>query len=130
MIPFPIIADRSGDIARAYGMLPAGVNQTQTVRTVFFIDPEGIVRASLNYPLTNGRCIAEILRLLKALQTTDSTHMVTPACWQDGDPLVYPPPATVDAALAAESNPDKYCVDWYLCYDKPPILPAKGSGQY
>ncbi|MDD4797889.1 MAG: peroxiredoxin [Eubacteriales bacterium] len=128
MVPFPIIADQNAEIARSYGMLSASASSTQTVRTVFMIDPQGIVRASLNYPLTTGRCIEEILRLLQALQAADETHLMTPACWREGDPMIYPPPATVEEARKAEACPDRYCVDWYLCYNKPPLI-SKGPGR-
>lgn len=81
-VPFPIIADRTGEIARLYGMMAPDVSRQETVRNVFFIDPEQTIRAILVYPLTNGRSIPEILRLLTALQTTDREHVVTPANWQ------------------------------------------------
>ena len=73
-IPFPVIADRMADIAKLYGMIAPDVSKQETVRNVFFIDPNQIIRAILTYPLTNGRSIPEILRLLTALQTTDSDH--------------------------------------------------------
>ena len=65
-VPFPIIADRTGEIARLYGMMAPDVSRQETVRNVFFIDPEQTIRAILVYPLTNGRSIPEILRLLSA----------------------------------------------------------------
>lgn len=114
-IPFPIIEDRSMAISRLYGMLQPGVSATETVRNVFFIDPNGIIRAKLIYPLTNGRNINEILRLLDALQTTDAEKVATPANWMPGNPVVIPAPKTVAEAqrrLAADGN----CVDWYLCF--------------
>lgn len=114
-IPFPIIEDRDMAIARMYGMIQPGVSATETVRSTFIIDPSGVVRAILVYPLTNGRNIGEILRLLDALQTTDAQGVVTPANWRPGYPAVLPPPRTVAAArerLASGEN----CMDWYLCY--------------
>jgi peroxiredoxin (alkyl hydroperoxide reductase subunit C) len=99
-----------------YGMIQPGVSTTETVRNVFIIDPNGIIRAKLIYPLTNGRNIGEILRLLEALQTTDAEHVATPANWRPGYPTIMPPPQTVEGArerLASGAN----CMDWYLCYD-------------
>ena len=77
-----LIADRVGDIAKLYGMIAPDVSTQETVRNVYIIDPEQIVRAILIYPLTNGRSIPEVLRLLIALQTTDKYNVVTPANWQ------------------------------------------------
>ena len=70
-IPFPIIADRNGNIARKYGMISNDISNTQTVRNVYIIDPEGIIRLILIYPMNVGRCIPEILRALEALQVSD-----------------------------------------------------------
>ncbi len=77
-IPFPVIADLDMNVARLYGMIQEGASSTATVRCVFFIDPEGILRAMIYYPLTNGRYIPEIVRLVKALQTTDEKGVATP----------------------------------------------------
>ncbi len=115
-IPFPIVEDRSMAISRMYGMIQPGVNTTETVRNVFFIDPQGIIRAKLIYPLTNGRNIAEVLRLLEALQTTDAQHVATPANWRPGYPTIQPAPTTVAGAME-RLNSQGNCMDWYLCYN-------------
>ena len=117
-IPFPVIADRTGDIARLYGMMAPEVSRQETVRNVFFIDPEQTIRAILVYPLTNGRSIPEILRLLTALQTTDRDHVVTPANWQPGQPVLVPPPQTYTELLSRQNNPQAQnlkCEDWFWC---------------
>ena len=122
-IPFPIIADRIGDIARLYGMVAIDVSRQETVRDVFFIDPQQIIRAILTYPITNGRNIPEILRLLIAIQTTDADKVVTPANWQPGQPALVPPPATYSQLLARANDPQAQgltCEDWYLCYKQLP----------
>jgi peroxiredoxin 2/4 len=115
-IPFPIVADRDMRISRMYGMIQPGVETTETVRNVFFIDPEGVIRAKLIYPLTNGRNIAEILRLLEALQTTDAQKVATPANWRPGFPTIQPAPTTVSGAMERLSSGGN-CMDWYLCYN-------------
>lgn len=118
-IPFPIVADRSGDVARQYGMIANDVSSTETVRNVYFIDPEQKIRAILVYPLTNGRCIKEILRLLIAMQTSDRNKVVTPACWQPGDPVMVPPPRTYEELVTREHEPGEQgleCKDWFWCY--------------
>ena len=99
-IPFPVIADRDGSIARLYGMIAPHASTQETVRNVFFIDPNQTIRAILVYPLTNGRSIPEILRLLTALQETDRSHVVTPANWQPGQPALVPPPKSYDELMA------------------------------
>lgn len=122
-IPFPVIADRTGEIARRYGMIAPDASRQETVRNVFLIDPNQIIRAILIYPLTNGRSIPEILRLLTALQTTDKDHVVTPANWQPGQPVLVPPPQTYDELLARQNNPGAQnlsCEDWFWCYQQLP----------
>jgi peroxiredoxin (alkyl hydroperoxide reductase subunit C) len=114
-IPFPVVADRDMRIARMYGMLQPAASSTATVRTVFFIDPQGMIRAILIYPLTNGRNIKEIIRLLEALQETDANKVVTPANWRPECPALLPPPETVSGAIDRMQNKQN-CVDWYLCF--------------
>ncbi|MNP37576.1 putative peroxiredoxin [compost metagenome] len=80
-IPFPIISDRNMNISTQYNMVDSNVTGTQTIRSVFIIDPNQRIRAILQYPMTNGRNIGEILRLLEAIQTTDRDNVVTPANW-------------------------------------------------
>lgn len=117
-VPFPVIADRTGEVARLYGMIAPDVSNQETVRNVFIIDPEQKIRAILTYPLTNGRSIPEILRLLTALQTTDEFHVVTPANWQPGQPVLVPPPQTYQELLERQNDPQAQglsCRDWFLC---------------
>lgn len=116
-IPFPIIADLTMTVSNKYGMIHKGQSSTAAVRTVFFIDDRGIMRAMLYYPLQNGRYMPEIIRLVKALQTTDTYKVATPANWQPGDNVVVPAPKT---AAEMEKRPSEgyECKDWYLCYKK------------
>lgn len=119
-IPFPIIADRDAAIARMYGMIAPDVSTTETVRNVFIIDDKQIIRAILVYPLTNGRNIPEILRLLDALQISDREKVVTPANWVPGQPVLVPPPKTYEELLErVQGEPGLSCIDWYLCYKRP-----------
>lgn len=83
-ITFPVIADTSKKVAHAYGMIHPCASTTQTVRSVYFIDPKGTIRALFHYPITNGRNFDEIKRLLIALQTTDKKNIITPVNWQPG----------------------------------------------
>jgi len=91
VIPFPVIADLNMKVAKKYGMIHPGQSSTTAVRCVFFIDDKGIMRAMIYYPLQNGRFIPEIIRLVKALQTTDKYKVSTPANWQPGDKVVVAP---------------------------------------
>jgi peroxiredoxin 2/4 len=116
-IPFPIIADLNKDVSTLYGMIHPAQSKTETVRCVFIIDPESILRTILYYPLTTGRNMQEILRIIDALQTTDEHNVATPANWKKGDPVVVPPPHTTEAA--EERVKEGYdCKDWYLCFKK------------
>jgi peroxiredoxin (alkyl hydroperoxide reductase subunit C) len=116
-IPFPVIADLDMKIARKYGMIHPGSSSTATIRTVFFIDDKGIMRAMIYYPLSNGRYIPEIIRLVRALQTTDKFGVSTPANWQPGDKVVVPPPKTA-AEMEKRLTEGYECKDWYLCFKK------------
>ena len=116
-IPFPVIADLDRAVSTAYGMLHPGQSKTETVRCVFIIDPNQIIRTILYYPLTTGRNMDEILRIIDALRTTDENKVATPANWRPGDMVVVPPPSTQDTA--EERLGQGYeCKDWYLCRKK------------
>ena len=113
-VNFPIIADLDMKVANAYGMIHPGASDTSAVRATFIIDDKGILRAMVYYPMTNGRSIDEILRLVTALQTSDSNGIATPEGWQPGDKVIVPPPATAEAA-EARMNEGYECTDWYFC---------------
>lgn len=114
-IPFPIIADLTMTVAKAYGMIHPGASDTQAVRATFVIDPNGVLRAMLYYPMTNGRSIPEILRLVKALQTSTEHGVATPEGWQPGDKVIVPPPTTTEEAEHRFKSGEYECVDWYFC---------------
>ena len=116
-IPFPVIADLNMKVAKKYGMIHPGQSSTAAVRCVFFIDDKGIMRAMIYYPLQNGRFMPEIIRLVKALQTTDTFKVSTPANWQPGDKVVVPPPKTA-AEMEKRLSEGYECKDWYLCFKK------------
>lgn len=113
-IRFPIIEDLSMEVAKAYGMIHPGAADTSAVRATFIIDPDGILRAMVYYPMTNGRSIPEFLRLIKALQASDEHKIATPEGWQPGDQVIVPPPADADAVTARLSEGYE-CTDWYFC---------------
>ena len=113
-IQFPVIADLDRKVASLFGMIMPGESKTETSRCVFVIDPKGILRAMIYYPLTTGRNMQEILRLIKALQTSDAYGVATPANWQPGDKVLAPPPRTQEA-LEERLQAGFECTDWYFC---------------
>jgi peroxiredoxin (alkyl hydroperoxide reductase subunit C) len=112
-IEYPLVADIDTRVAQLYGMLHPGESQTATVRAVFFIDPKGIVRLILYYPLNVGRNIDEVKRVLKALQTADTNACALPANWREGDKVIVPPPRTL-ADLKARNQTTDEKIDFYL----------------
>lgn len=112
-VTFPIIADLSMEVAHAYGMVQPGASDTSAVRATFMIDPAGVLRAMVYYPMSNGRSIDEFLRLLDALQTSDAHKVATPENWHPGQPVIVPPPATVAEAEARKGQGYDY-TDWYF----------------
>jgi len=117
-IPFPIIADRSGQIARKYGMISNDISTTKTVRNVFIIDDKGIVRTILIYPLNVGRFIPEILRIIQALQIGDCNNASTAANWVPGNPLIAPAPQSFIELQerVQEINKNRNGIGWYLSF--------------
>lgn len=117
-IPFPIIEDRDMNVAKLYGMISKPLSDTSTVRSVFIIDDKQILRTILYYPLTTGRNIPEIIRIIEALQTADRDNVATPANWFPGMPVVLPYPQTYKELKKRVQNCDKNysCMDWYLCF--------------
>lgn len=104
-VPFPIIEDPSMAICAAYGMIDAGAADSASVRAVYFIDPDGIIRATTWYPLSVGRSVDEMLRLLAALRRTAAGDVLAPEGWRPGDPLLLPAPQ--DAATLADLPGDE-----------------------
>ena len=118
-VKFPIIADISMAVAKKYGMLQT-VAKTQTIRAVFIIDPEGIIRTILYYPMSTGRNLPEIKRIILALQKHDEDNVSTPADWQPGDRVVMGAPLTLDDAEKRMALEDEGVTvyDWYLTLKK------------
>lgn len=112
-IGFPIIADLSMKVASAYGMIQPGASDTAAVRATFIIDPEGVLRAMVYYPMNAGRSVAEIHRLLVALQTADENACAMPENWTPGKPVIVPTPKTPEEAEARGAE-GYDTVDWYF----------------
>jgi peroxiredoxin (alkyl hydroperoxide reductase subunit C) len=119
-ITFPVIADLTMEVAKKYGMVQPNASTTQAVRAVFMIDPKAKIRAILYYPLSNGRNMAEIKRLLLAMQKSDAEGVATPANWQPGEDVIIPPPGSCGTAKerVEKKEEGKYCLDWFMCLKK------------
>lgn len=117
-VPFPIVADRSGEIARKYGMIVNDISNTETVRNVFIIDDKGIVRTILIYPLNIGRFIPEIIRIVQALQVSDCSKSSTPANWIPNQPVILPIPQTYQQLeeRIEDIRLNKNGINWYLSF--------------
>lgn len=123
-VTFPLIEDVRMDVARKYGMVQPSASNTQAVRAVFFIDPQATIRALVYYPLSNGRNIDELKRLLIAMQTSDQYKIATPANWTPDDDVIVPPPGSCGTAaerVSTASQQGLRCVDWFLCFKKSPL---------
>ena len=112
-IRFPIIADLNMAVAQAYGMIQPGASDTAAVRATFVIDPEGVLRAMVYYPMNAGRSVDEIYRLLIALQIADENTCAMPENWKPGDAVIVPTPKTSEEA-AARAGEGYDTVDWYF----------------
>ena len=114
-IPLSIIADLDMKVATTYGMIHPGASATSTVHAVFIIDPKGILRAMVYDPLTTGRNMDEFIRVIDALQITDTYGVSTPANWRPGDEVIVPAPTTVQQLKEEETKKAEYDYKrWYL----------------
>lgn len=115
-VKFPLIEDITMDVAKKYGMMMPGESNTKAVRAVFFIDPKGIIRAIIYYPLSLGRNFDEIYRALVAMQTADAFIVATPADWRPGDDVIIPTAGSCGSAKERmESKEEIKCYDWFFC---------------
>ena len=117
-VTFPLIEDIKMEVAKAYGMIQPGQSTTQAVRAVFVIDPKGIIRTILYYPLSTGRNFDEIKRIILALQKADKDNIATPADWRPGDDVIVPTAGSCGVAKERMDNQtdDQYCLDWFMCF--------------
>ncbi len=100
LLEYPILADTDRKVATLYDMIHPEANDTLTVRSVFFIDPNKKIRAIITYPASTGRNFQEILRVIDSLQLTDNYKVATPVDWKDGDEVVIAPAVQDPAELS------------------------------
>lgn len=119
-VKFPLIDDLSMNVANLYGMIQPEESGTAAVRAVFVIDPKGIIRTIIYYPLSLGRNFDELKRVVQALQTADNFGVATPADWRPGDEVIVPTTPEMDAAQARADGKDGdlTCYDWFFCTKK------------
>ncbi len=118
-VTFPLIEDITMEIAGKYGMIQPGESSTKAVRAVFFIDPKGVIRAIIYYPLSLGRNFDELYRVIIALQTADAFSVATPADWRPGDDVIVPTAGSCGVAKERmEAKQDITCYDWFFCTKK------------
>ncbi|MCU0947859.1 MAG: peroxiredoxin [Porphyrobacter sp.] len=108
-VRFPIVEDPTLVIGRAYGMVSAQDSDSATVRTTFFIDPTGVIRAMNCYPANLGRSVPEMLRILDGLQAIDTAGGLAPANWQPGEALLMPATQSLDDVFASDD-----ATGWFL----------------
>ncbi len=115
-VNFPLIEDITMDVAKKYGMIQPGESSTKAVRAVFYIDPEGIIRTIVYYPLSVGRNFDELYRALIALKTADEFDVALPADWRPGDEVIVPPAGSCGVAKnRMEGKEEMKCYDWFFC---------------
>lgn len=115
-VKFPLIEDITMEVARKYGMIQPGESSTKAVRAVFVIDPKGIIRTIIYYPLSLGRNFDELYRVVIALQAADAFGVATPADWQPGDDVIVPPAGSCGVAQERMAGQEEMtCHDWYFC---------------
>jgi peroxiredoxin (alkyl hydroperoxide reductase subunit C) len=118
-VKFPLIEDITMDVAKKYGMMMPGESSTKAVRAVFFVDPKGIIRAIIYYPLSLGRNFDELYRALIAMQTADAFSIATPADWRPGDDVIVPPAGSCGVAKDRMENKEEMkSYDWFFCTKK------------
>lgn len=116
-VKFPLIEDITMEVAKKYGMIQPGESSTKAVRAVFVIDPKGIIRTIIYYPLSLGRNFDELYRVIIALQTADELGIATPADWRPGDDVIVPPAGSCGTAKDRMEGKEKdvKCYDWFFC---------------
>ena len=119
-VTFPLIEDISMNVAKLYGMIQPNEDSTKAVRAVFFVDPKGIIRTIIYYPLSLGRNFDELYRVLIALQAADEFGIATPADWRPGDEVIVPPAGSCGTAKDRMDGMEEgvECKDWFFCTKK------------
>ena len=119
-VRFPLIEDITMEVATKYGMIQPGESSTRAVRAVFVIDPKGVIRTIIYYPLSLGRNFDELYRVVVGLQTADAFDVALPADWRPGDDVIVPPAGSCGVAKErmGDQSGETHCYDWFFCMKK------------
>jgi peroxiredoxin (alkyl hydroperoxide reductase subunit C) len=119
-VKFPLIEDITMEVAKSYGMIQPNEDTTKAVRAVFYVDPRGVIRTIIYYPLSVGRNFDELYRVLIALKTGDEFNVATPADWRPGDDLIISPAGSCGTAENRMAGKEEglECKDWFFCTKK------------
>ncbi len=121
-VTFPLIEDITMNVAKLYGMIQPGESNTKAVRAVFVIDPKGVIRTIIYYPLSMGRNFDELIRVVQALKAADEFGIATPADWRPGDDVIVPTAGSCGVAKERMEGKEAgvTCHDWFFCTKKIP----------
>jgi len=119
-VNFPLIEDITMNVAKLYGMIQPNEDTTKAVRAVFYVDPQGIIRTIVYYPLNVGRNFDELYRVLIALQASDEFNVAMPADWRPGDDVIVPPAGSCGTAADRMGGKEEgvECKEWFFCTKK------------
>jgi peroxiredoxin (alkyl hydroperoxide reductase subunit C) len=119
-VTFPLIEDITMEVAKLYGMIQPNEDTTKAVRAVFYVDPEGVIRTIIYYPLSLGRNFDELYRVLIALQTADAFDCAMPADWRPGEDVIVPPAGSCGSAADRMAGKEEgvECREWFFCTKK------------
>lgn len=98
-VGFPIIADEKRVVADLYDMIHPNASQTFTVRSLFIIGPDKLVKLIITYPASTGRNFVEVLRVIDSLQLTADYKVATPADWKEGEDVIVVPAISTEEAV-------------------------------
>jgi alkyl hydroperoxide reductase subunit AhpC len=98
-VNFPLIADHDRNVATLYDMIHPNASATATVRSLFVIGPDKVVKLIITYPASTGRNFVEVLRVIDSLQLTANYSVATPADWKQGEDVIVVPAVSTEDAI-------------------------------
>ena len=121
IVDFPIIADEDRTVATLYDMIHPNASATATVRSLFIIGPDKLLKLFITYPASTGRNFVEVLRVIDSLQLTANYSVATPANWKEGEDVIVVPAVSTEDAIKKFPKGVKV-VKPYLRYTPQPNL--------
>ena len=98
-VEFPLIADEDRKVATLYDMIHPNASATATVRSLFVVGPDKLVKLMITYPASTGRNFIEVLRVIDSLQLTANHSVATPADWKHGEDVIVVPSVSTEDAI-------------------------------